>query len=174
MRERGVKVDVDKAHQLKKDFQAQEKQYLIKIKQLAGKEVDIWAARQIGEAYDRLGIDYPRTDKTHEPSFTSNWLANSKHEISKYIAQAREINKFHGTFLDSILKYEHNGRIHGEINQLVTVVGLSAAVCLWLILIFNSYQHVTKILDQKSEVSSYQKKVVDGEALTIVNKNHEW
>jgi DNA polymerase I-like protein with 3'-5' exonuclease and polymerase domains len=118
MREKGVRVDVDKAHQLKKDFQAQEKQFLQKIKQLVGKDIDIWAARQIAEAYDKLGIDYPRTDKTHEPSFTSNWLANSKHEISKFIAQAREINKFHGTFLDSILKYEHNGRIHGEINQL--------------------------------------------------------
>ena len=45
-------------------------------------------------------------------------MANSKHDISKFIAQAREINKFHGTFLDSILRYEHNGRIHGEINQL--------------------------------------------------------
>ena len=118
MRTKGVRVDVSKAHQLKKEFQAQEKEYLLKIKELAGKEVDIWAARQIGEAYDKLGIDYPRTEKTHEPSFTSNWLANSKHEISKFIAQAGEINKFHGTFLDSILKYEHNGRIHGEINQL--------------------------------------------------------
>ena len=36
MREKGVRVDVDKAHQLKKEFQAQEKEYLLKIKQLAG------------------------------------------------------------------------------------------------------------------------------------------
>ena len=43
MREKGVRVDVDKAHQLKKEFQAQEKEYLLKIKQLAGREVDIWA-----------------------------------------------------------------------------------------------------------------------------------
>ena len=34
------------------------------------------------------------------------------------IAQAREINKAHTTFIDSIIKYEHNGRIHAEINQL--------------------------------------------------------
>ena len=34
------------------------------------------------------------------------------------IAQAREINKAHTTFIDSILRYEHNGRIHAEINQL--------------------------------------------------------
>ena len=118
MRMKGVRVDVEKANQLKLEFQNQEKEYLQKIKQLVGKDIDIWAARQIGEAYDRLGLDYPRTEKTQEPSFTANWLANSKHDISKLIAQAREINKFHGTFLDSILRYEHNGRIHGEINQL--------------------------------------------------------
>ena len=34
------------------------------------------------------------------------------------IAQAREINKAHTTFIDSIIKHEHNGRIHAEINQL--------------------------------------------------------
>ena len=39
-------------------------------------------------------------------------------EFSKLIVQAREVNKFHNTFISSILKYEHKGRIHGEINQL--------------------------------------------------------
>jgi DNA polymerase I-like protein with 3'-5' exonuclease and polymerase domains len=34
------------------------------------------------------------------------------------IAKAREINKAHTTFIDSILRYEHKGRIHAEINQL--------------------------------------------------------
>jgi DNA polymerase I-like protein with 3'-5' exonuclease and polymerase domains len=34
------------------------------------------------------------------------------------IVQAREINKFHNTFLQGILKYEHKGRVHAEINQL--------------------------------------------------------
>ena len=34
------------------------------------------------------------------------------------IKDAREINKLHSTFIDSILRYEHKGRIHAEINQL--------------------------------------------------------
>jgi DNA polymerase I-like protein with 3'-5' exonuclease and polymerase domains len=45
-------------------------------------------------------------------------LHNSKHKISQLIVQAREINKFHNTFLQGILKYEHKGRVHAEINQL--------------------------------------------------------
>ena len=34
------------------------------------------------------------------------------------IARAREINKAHTTFIDTILKHSHKGRIHAEINQL--------------------------------------------------------
>ena len=36
----------------------------------------------------------------------------------KLIARAREINKAHTTFIDTILKHQHKGRIHAEINQL--------------------------------------------------------
>ena len=118
MRQKGIKVDVDKANKLTVEFAAQEKIILQKIKTLVGKDVDIWAARQIGEAFDKLKIAYPRTEKTGEPSFTQNWLHNSKHQISQLVVQAREINKFHNTFLANILKYEHKGRVHAEINQL--------------------------------------------------------
>ena len=34
------------------------------------------------------------------------------------IARAREINKAHTTFIDTIIKHEHKGRIYAEINQL--------------------------------------------------------
>ena len=118
MRKQGIRVNVEKAEQLQIDFSKKEKVLLSEIKKLVGKDVDIWAARQIGFAFDKLGIDYPKTPKTGEPSFTQNWLMNSKQEISKLIVEAREINKFHNTFLNSIMKYEHKGRIHGEINQL--------------------------------------------------------
>jgi DNA polymerase I-like protein with 3'-5' exonuclease and polymerase domains len=36
----------------------------------------------------------------------------------KQIARAREINKSHTTFIDTILKHQHKGRIHAEINQI--------------------------------------------------------
>ena len=96
----------------------QEKELLKEIKKEAGVEVDIWAARQIATAFDKLKIDYPRTAKTHEPSFTQNWLINCRHKIAKLIVKTREINKFHNTFLSSIMKYQVKGRIHAEINQL--------------------------------------------------------
>ena len=118
MRMQGIRVDVKKAHQLKKEFSKREKTTLQHIKKLCGVDVDIWAARQIGHAFDKLGIDYPKTAKSNEPSFTQQWLNESPHEISKFIVQARELNKFQNTFINSILKFEHKGRIHGEIRQL--------------------------------------------------------
>jgi DNA polymerase I-like protein with 3'-5' exonuclease and polymerase domains len=36
----------------------------------------------------------------------------------KRIARAREINKAHTTFIDTIIKHSYKGRIHAEINQL--------------------------------------------------------
>ena len=36
----------------------------------------------------------------------------------KLIAEAREINKAHTTFIDSITKHAVNGRIHADINQI--------------------------------------------------------
>jgi DNA polymerase I-like protein with 3'-5' exonuclease and polymerase domains len=118
MRMRGIRVDLEKAETLQKKFTQKEKEVLLNIKKLVGKDIDIWAARQIGFAFDKLGIDYPKTPKSGEPSFTQNWLTNSEHNISKYIVSARELNKFRNTFLNSILKFENKGRIHAEIQQL--------------------------------------------------------
>ena len=118
MRQRGVRVQVERAEELQKEMMIQEKEILQAIKKESGIEVDIWASRQIAKAFDKLKLDYPRTEKTKEPSFTQNWLINNKNKIAQLIVSAREINKFHGTFLSSIMRYQVDGRIHGEINQL--------------------------------------------------------
>jgi DNA polymerase I-like protein with 3'-5' exonuclease and polymerase domains len=65
-----------------------------------------------------LGVRVDRTEKTNSPSFTKNFLQNHPNPVVKHIARAREINKAHTTFIDTILKHSHNGRIHAEINQL--------------------------------------------------------
>tara|TARA_R100000781_G_scaffold114387_2_gene85055 strand:- start:329 stop:2212 length:1884 start_codon:yes stop_codon:yes gene_type:complete len=118
MRAKGVRVDLEGANNLKKEFLEKEKKALLKIKKAAGMEVDIWAARSIAKAFDKLKISYPLTEKAKEPSFTQNWLTNCEEPIAGLIREAREVNKFHSTFIDSIFKFEHNGRVHAEINQL--------------------------------------------------------
>jgi len=123
MRQRGIRVQVEEAERLRKEMIHQEKELMLDIKKESGIDIDIWAARQIATAFDKLKIDYPRTPKSNEPSFTQNWLMNCKHKIAKLIVQAREVNKFHNTFLSSIMKYQVNGRVHAEINQLRSDLG---------------------------------------------------
>ena len=118
MRATGVRVNLEEAEKLKKEFVSKEDDILLKIKKEAGVDVDIFAARSIAKAFDKLKIKYPLTEKTKEPSFTANWLLNCEFPIAKFIREAREVHKFHATFIDSILKFQHKGRIHAEIHQL--------------------------------------------------------
>ena len=76
------------------------------------------AARSIAKVFDKLGLSYVRTAKTQAPSFTKNFLQEHKNPIVNKIAKAREINKAHSTFIDTIIKHEHKGRIHADINPI--------------------------------------------------------
>ena len=114
----GVRVDVEQAHKLKSELLEQEKECLQLVKKETLVDVQIWAARSIAQVFDKLKLDYDRTEKTSAPSFTKNFLQNHPHPLVKRIARAREINKAHTTFIDTILKHNHKGRIHAEINQL--------------------------------------------------------
>jgi len=118
MKFKGVRVDVEAAHKLKTILLEQEKQSLQQIKKETQVDVQIWAARSIAQVFDKLNLEYDRTEKTSAPSFTKNFLANHPHPLVKHIARAREINKAHTTFIDTIIKHSYKGRIHAEINQL--------------------------------------------------------
>ena len=118
MRFKGVRVDLEKAQKIKTNLMAREQKILNKIKDLTGLHVEIMAARSIAKAFDKLKLPYDRTAKSNEPSFTKNFLQNHPHELAQSIADAREINKAHSTFIDSITKHSHKGRIHADINQI--------------------------------------------------------
>ena len=123
MRFLGVRVDVEGAHALKQKLVQEEKECLQKVKKETGIDTQIWAARSIEQVFQKLSLNYERTKKTDSPSFTKNFLQNHEHPIVQQIARAREINKAHTTFIDTILKHSHKGRIHAEINQLRSDVG---------------------------------------------------
>jgi len=123
MRFKGVRVDLDKAAKIKKNLMDREAKIVSKIKSLTGVDVEIHAARSIAKAFDNLKLPYDRTEKSKEPSFTKNFLQNHPHELPKLIADAREINKAHTTFIDSITKHAVDGRIHADINQIRSDAG---------------------------------------------------
>jgi len=118
MRFKGVPVDLEKADKIKKHLESEEKKLLNKIKHLTGVDVEIWAAASIAKVFDKLNLPYDKTEKTGKPSFTKNFLSNHPNETAKAIADARELNKAHTTFIDTITKHAVNGRIHADINQI--------------------------------------------------------
>jgi len=114
----GVKVDVNKAHGVKQQLTLREEILLHKIKKETGQDIQIWAARSIAKVFEKLNLPFDRTEKTKAPSFTKNFLSSHEHPLVKMIAEIREINKAHTTFIDTIIRYEHLGRIHADINQI--------------------------------------------------------
>jgi len=114
---RGIRVDVDQAEKTKQAIIKREKTINKRIKEIAGSSVEIWAADSIAKAFDKAGLEYPKT-ATGRPSFTKNFLADHPTELAKSIVMSRNLNKMQTTFIDSILKYVKNGRVHGHINQL--------------------------------------------------------
>ena len=118
MKFRGVSVDVERAHKLKRELSQQEEALLSEVKKQTGIDVQIWAARSIAKVFDKLSLSYARTEKTNSPSFTKNFLSTHNHPVVQSIAKAREINKAHTTFIDTILKHQYRGRIHADINPI--------------------------------------------------------
>jgi len=117
MKRKGVRVNLDKAEIIKNDLQKEEEKLLQSIKKLAGTSVEIWAAASVAKAFDALSIPYNHTE-TGKPSFDKNFLSSHESPLAKMVVKAREINKARTTFIDSILKHSHRGRIHAEIHQM--------------------------------------------------------
>ena len=118
MRHLGVRVDVEKANQLKIELAKKEENLLQKIKIETGVDTQLWAPRSIEKVFQKLNLPYDRTEKTDSPSFTKNFISKHEHHTVRMIAEARKINKVRTTFIDTILSHEHNGRIHADINQI--------------------------------------------------------
>jgi len=118
MRHLGVRVDIEKADQLKKAMAIKEQNLLQQIKIETGIDTQIWAARSIAQVFEKLKLPYSRTEKTDSPSFTKNFISTHNHPVVRMIAEARKINKVSTTFIDTILNHSHLGRIHADINQI--------------------------------------------------------
>ena len=122
MKKRGVRVDIDKAERVKEDFKNAEKKILRSLHKECGFAMEILSPLSIQKAFDKLKISYNRTP-TGLPSFDKNFLSTHSSPFAQRIVHAREMNKAHTTFIDSILKHAHKGRIHADVNQLRSETG---------------------------------------------------
>ncbi len=116
MRTQGVRVDLDKADVNKKLIKKKNDSFRKFLKKESGLDVDIWASASIAKMFDKLDIPYPRTEKG-APSFTKEFLTSHPSDVCKTLVKLREFDKADSTFIDSILRHEHNGRIHTELHS---------------------------------------------------------
>ena len=115
---KGVRIDTNRVERTRDYLLKEEKKVYSRIKDLTDQNVEIWAAASLAKAFDSVSLPYPKTDKG-APSFTKAFLAEHTHELPKLILRCRELNKTHGTFISTIMKYTTpQGRIHGHINQI--------------------------------------------------------
>tara|TARA_R110002020_G_scaffold213289_4_gene420030 strand:+ start:6135 stop:8054 length:1920 start_codon:yes stop_codon:yes gene_type:complete len=118
MRWKGIRVDLERASKIQKDLTKREKKILHYIKKEYNRDVEIWNSRSIGELFDKAKISYDLTEKTKAPKIDRAFLESHEHELPKLILEAREFNKANTTFIHSIMRYQHEGRIHAEVHPL--------------------------------------------------------
>ena len=115
---KGINFDRVKCEKNLIEMRQKEADILKYLKSQAGMTVDIWAAQSIASAFDRMGIQYPKT-AAGAPSFTKSFLDTHEHPMAKMILEAREYQKTHGTFLEPYLKHSaKDGRLHTHFNQM--------------------------------------------------------
>ena len=57
MKQKGVRVDLDKADRIKNDLLDKENKILRSIKKLSGVDVEVWAAASVAKAFEKLNLD---------------------------------------------------------------------------------------------------------------------
>jgi DNA polymerase I-like protein with 3'-5' exonuclease and polymerase domains len=116
MRQRGIRVDLDKAEKVLQELLQKERDLVAEIKRITGVLITPSDSKTAGPALEAVGINCPITPKTRKPSVKKEWLESLEGEVPDLINRARTINKIHGTFItNSILNHHHHGRIHAEL-----------------------------------------------------------
>ena len=124
MKFKGVRIDVAKAIEFGRHLKKRRDQIIKAIESRTTVKVDIWAAASIKILLDHLCIkDYKVTPKSKMPQLPKDYLKTHKNKCLRMIAKAREYDKAVNTFIDGLLDYVHEGRIHADINQIRSDAG---------------------------------------------------
>ena len=119
MKFKGVKIDVEKAKTLGKWLDKRRDNLLKIIKKHTNLDIQIWAASSIKKLLDHQKItDYKKTPKSGLPQLPKNYLKTHANRFLRMIVKARECDKGKNTFIEGLLGFVHNGKIHADINQI--------------------------------------------------------
>lgn len=129
MRRRGIRVSTDAAVQAQRHVRGLLKGALAAVETPTAWHRhatidDLRSPERLAQIFDAKGVEYPRTPKTGQPSFTKDWLELLDHPLGAQVRHARKLEDLGEKFLGHyILDHEHRGRIHAEVHQLRTEQG---------------------------------------------------
>ena len=119
MRFKGVRVDTKKAKTLGLDLKKRKDSIIKGIKRRTGLSIELWAADSVAKLLHKLNItDYTSTPKSGRVSLSKSYLESHSNIYLRLIARARAYDKLTNVFVNGLLKFVHNGRIHADINQI--------------------------------------------------------
>ena len=118
MKFKGVKIDVEKAKTLGKLLEKRRDNLIKIIKKRTGLDVEIWAASSIKHLLDHQEITKYKKTKAGLPQLPKDFLKTHENRYLRMIVKARECDKAKGTFVEGLLEFVHEGRIHADINQI--------------------------------------------------------
>ncbi|MGM0395500.1 MAG: DNA polymerase I [Bacillota bacterium] len=123
----GIKVDKGELDRLGNVFDAEIKELLSDIYDLAGKEFNVNSPKQIGEVlFEDLGLPVIKKTKT---GYSTNAEVldelRNEHDIVEKILRYRQLVKLKSTYIEGlrVMIDEDTGRIHTRFNQTVTSTG---------------------------------------------------
>jgi DNA polymerase-1 len=125
----GVRLDLEKLHQLSKSFGHQLQNLEGDIHAMAGERFNIQSSQQLGRIlFEKLGL--PTAKKTKKKTGYSTDVEvltklAENHELPAYILRHRSLAKLKSTYVDALIDQvdAETGRIHTSFNQTVAATG---------------------------------------------------
>jgi DNA polymerase I-like protein with 3'-5' exonuclease and polymerase domains len=120
MRRRGVRVNIDRADEVRAGLVKKREEYIAEMRRLSTPKAELMIPQSFLEALRDRGVVVPLTEKTKKPSITKALFEKYEgDDLIDAIAAGRKINTVINTFLDGhILGHQIKGRVHCEWKQL--------------------------------------------------------
>lgn len=121
MRKRGVRVDVDRAPEVKRLLLEQADATFRELSEKLGTRVGIDEVRRndwLVRAFDSQKLRYPIDPETKRASFEAKWMKNDPHWLPQLLVRAKSRYEAAEKFVQGfIVDYAHRGRLHANVNS---------------------------------------------------------
>ncbi len=123
MRTRGIRIDTTRAAEVREQLLADRDEALHELSRNAtiGRDItikDVNSPMFMEKLFTAESISFPRTPKTEQGSFSSEWMERHDHWLPKLATVALKMHdageKFIGNY---IMNFTHLGRLHAEVHQ---------------------------------------------------------